>query len=511
MRIPVFLIISLMLIVNSCNQSPPARSIDLKELTVEDIHAAYRAGTYTSEQLVQAYFNQMDSVNPAIHAITYRNPDALAQARALDQEFKETGTLRPLHGIPMIVKDNYETAGLPTTAGSMALVNFIPETNAWMVQQLIDAGAIILAKSNMAEWAFSPMHTQSSTFGITHNPYDTTRVPAGSSGGTAAAIAANIGVLGLGTDTGNSIRGPSSHCALVGMRPSLGLISRQGIVPLYLRNDVGGPMCRTVTDAARVIQATAGPDPGDALTYFGEGYVKPDYLSYLRKDGLQGKRIGVLRILTQDMDPGIRPLFEQAINDLRRLGAEVLDSVEVPDFATLRQNQWCAEFRTDIETYLADRARIDSVQTIEDILRIGTKSDYTRRRLEYQRSHLDRPEGDIPCGTPFDDPLRLAFRKAIEQVMDDQLIDALIYPTWNYPPAHIDRFEEEYRGDNSQVIAPATGQPAFTVPMGFNPEGLPAGIQFLGRLFDEPTLIEIAFGYEQGTHHRLDARQQTSN
>ncbi|MCB0602058.1 MAG: amidase [Saprospiraceae bacterium] len=500
-----------MLIVNSCNQSPPARSIDLKELTVEDIHAAYRAGTYTSEQLVQAYFNQMDSVNPAIHAITYRNPDALAQARALDQEFKETGTLRPLHGIPMIVKDNYETAGLPTTAGSMALVNFIPETNAWMVQQLIDAGAIILAKSNMAEWAFSPMHTQSSTFGITHNPYDTTRVPAGSSGGTAAAIAANIGVLGLGTDTGNSIRGPSSHCALVGMRPSLGLISRQGIVPLYLRNDVGGPMCRTVTDAARVIQATAGPDPGDALTYFGEGYVKPDYLSYLRKDGLQGKRIGVLRILTQDMDPGIRPLFEQAINDLRRLGAEVLDSVEVPDFATLRQNQWCAEFRTDIETYLADRARIDSVQTIEDILRIGTKSDYTRRRLEYQRSHLDRPEGDIPCGTPFDDPLRLAFRKAIEQVMDDQLIDALIYPTWNYPPAHIDRFEEEYRGDNSQVIAPATGQPAFTVPMGFNPEGLPAGIQFLGRLFDEPTLIEIAFGYEQGTHHRLDARQQTSN
>ena len=507
MRIPVFLIISLMLIVNSCNQSPPARSIDLNELTVDDIHAAYRAGTYTCEQLVLAYLNRMDSVNPAINAITYRNAEALAQARALDQEFKETGKLRPLHGIPMIVKDNYETAGLPTTAGSKALVNFIPQANAWMVQALIDAGAIVLAKSNMAEWAFSPMHTESSTFGITHNPYDTTRVPAGSSGGTAAAIAANLGVLGLGTDTGNSIRGPSSHCALVGIRPSLGLISRQGIVPLYLRNDVGGPMCRTVTDAVRVIQATAGSDPGDPLTYFGEGYVKAAYLSYLRKDGLQGKRIGVLRFMTQAIDPGIEELFEQAIRDLRASGAEVLDSIDIPDFEILRQNQWCAEFRPDVEVYLAERVRIDSVQTIEDILRIGTKSDYTRRRLEYQRSHLDRPEGDIPCGSPFDDPLRLAFRKAIEQVMDDQLIDALIYPTWNYPPAHINRFEEEYRGDNSQVIAPHTGQPAITVPMGFNPDGLPAGIQFLGRLFDEPTLIEIAYGYEQGTKHRLDLKQ----
>jgi len=211
--------------------------------------------------------------------------------------------------------------------------------------------------------------------------------------------------------------------------------------------------------------------------------------------------------MTKAIDPGIEELFEQAIRDLRASGAEVLDSIDIPDFEILRQNQWCAEFRPDVEAYLAERVRIDSVQTIEDILRIGTKSDYTRRRLEYQRSHLDRPEGDIPCGSPFDDPLRLAFRKAIEQVMDDQLIDALIYPTWNYPPAHINRFEEEYRGDNSQVIAPHTGQPAITVPMGFNPDGLPAGIQFLGRLFDEPTLIEIAYGYEQGTKHRLDLKQ----
>lgn len=261
-------------------------------------------------------------------------------------------------------------------------------------------------------------------------------------------------------------------------------------------------MCRTVTDALRVLQATAGVDAEDPLTYYGESYVKEDYLRFLKADGLSGKRIGVLRVLSEDMDPGIRLVYEQAIRDLRRLGADVVDSLEIPGFDDLRTNQWCADFRKDIETYLTQRVQIDSVQTIEDILRIGTHSDFTRQRLEYQRSHIDRPDGEVPCGTPFDDPLRIAFREAIEKVMDDQVIDAIVYPTWTYPPAHIDRFREEYRGDNSQVIAPHTGQPAITVPMGFNADGLPAGIQFLGRLFDESTLIEIAYGYEQGTRHR---------
>ena len=502
MRWPVFLFTITMVFLQNCRETRQDKSIRLDELTVADIHAAYRAGTFTCEELMKAYLQRIDSINPRINAITYLNPQLLQQARDLDAAYKQTGELRPLHGIPLIVKDNYETAGLPTTAGSNALVRFVPQTNAWMVQKLLDAGAVILAKSNMAEWAFSPMHTESSTFGITRNPYDTTRLPAGSSGGTAAAIAANIGVLGLGTDTGNSIRGPSSHCALVGFRPSLGLVSRQGIVPLYLRNDVGGPMCRTVTDALRVLQATAGVDAEDPLTYYGESYVKEDYLRFLKADGLSGKRIGVLRVLSEDMDPGIRLVYEQAIRDLRRLGADVVDSLEIPGFDDLRTNQWCADFRKDIETYLTQRVQIDSVQTIEDILRIGTHSDFTRQRLEYQRSHIDRPDGEVPCGTPFDDPLRIAFREAIEKVMDDQVIDAIVYPTWTYPPAHIDRFREEYRGDNSQVIAPHTGQPAITVPMGFNADGLPAGIQFLGRLFDESTLIEIAYGYEQGTRHR---------
>ena len=274
----------------ACTQSTKTNgstAIDLSELTIADIHAAYRGGDYTSEALVQAYFARMDSLDGPLNAITYRNPAALQAARALDEEFAATGTLRPLHGIPLLVKDNINTIGMPTTAGARALRNFMPERDASIIGRLRAAGAIFIAKTNMAEWAFSAKHTESSTAGTTHNPYGLDYVPAGSSGGTAAGVAANLATVGLGTDTGNSIRGPSSHTALVGFRTTLGLISREGIVPLYLRNDVVGPMCRTVEDATRVMQVMAGVDPADPLTADSEGKAATDYLQYLDKDGLR--------------------------------------------------------------------------------------------------------------------------------------------------------------------------------------------------------------------------------
>ncbi|MEM1357549.1 MAG: amidase family protein [Bacteroidota bacterium] len=480
-------------------------NIQLSELSIADIHAAYQAGEYTSEALVSAYFQQMDSLDDQLNAITYRNPKALETARNLDAEFAKTGTLRPLHGIPLLVKDNINTAGMPTTAGALALQDFVPEADAFIIKQLREAGAILIAKTNMAEWAFSAKHTDSSTGGTTRNPYGLDHVPAGSSGGTAAGVAANLATVGLGTDTGNSIRGPSSHNALVGFRTSLGLISREGIVPLYLRNDVVGPMCRTVSDATRVMQAMVGYDPADPITSQGKGQAPANYLDFLDAEGLQGARIGVLRELSEvDPHPEIATLFNRAVTDLEQLGATVIDPLEIPNFAELRREQWCEVFKADLEQFLKTYVKNDTIATLEDIVRIGTNSSYARENITFSLKEAGNRYGaDLtPCGDAFLDARRVAFRAAIEGVMDSLQLDAIVYPSWNHPAARIDNFDEGYLGDNSQIICPHTGQPGFTAPMGYVSSGLPAGLQFLGRMFDEPTLIRLCYAYEQGTLHR---------
>ncbi|MEP1093735.1 MAG: amidase [Cyclobacteriaceae bacterium] len=488
-----------------CTSQKEPVQIDLSELTISAIHEAYQEGRYSSKDLVSAYLDRIETENEALNALTFINEKALETAAALDKEFTQTGELRPLHGIPMIVKDNFNTKGMPTTAGALALKDFIPEEDAFMVDQLVKAGAIIIAKSNMAEWAFSPMHSESSTFGTTRNPYNLEHVPAGSSGGTAASIAANLGVIGLGTDTGNSIRGPSSHCSLVGFRSTVGLTSRSGIVPLYLRNDVAGPMMRTVEDATRVLEVIAGYDPEDPVTKYSDGKIPENYQQFLQKDGLVGARIGVLRELSEnDPDPEIKALFEQAILDLKNLGAEIIDPVGVPGFADVRQNQWCSEFRADVEAYLETYVKRDTMQTLEDIVRVGTTSEYAREGVEYFLTASGRGENpEIECLDPYTDDRRIAFREAIENRMDELELDAIVYPSWIGKPAKIESFEEGYKGDNSQIIAPHTGQPAFTVPMGFTEGNLPAGLQFLGRMYAEPTLIKLTYAYEQGTKHRV--------
>lgn len=479
--------------------------IQLDELTITNIHQAYQNGDYTAEQLTQAYIDRINQydLDSTTNAIVLINPQALEDARQLDEAFGKTGILKPLHGIPVIVKDNYNTKGLQTTAGSAALAGFEPSTDAYQVKKLREAGAIILAKSNMAEWAFSPRVTISSIAGETHNPYNLNHTTAGSSGGTGAAVAANFGTVGLGTDTGNSIRGPSSHNALVGFRSTLGLTSREGIAPLYLRNDVGGPMCRTVEDATRILQLIAGYDPNDPVTSHAQGKVADNYLDYLDKDGLQEARIGVLRILSEDdPHPEIKSLFEQAISDLSDLGATIVDPVDIPGFDDLRQDQWCSMFRHDVNQYLASLGPDVPVKSLSEVIESGKYADYIESRLNYHLENGVRPgEGEKPCLDPFEDPRRIAYREAIERTMDSLELDAIIYPSWNHPPAKIGD-ESGYKGDNSQVIAPHTGQPAFTVPMGYTTGNLPAGLQFLGRMFDEPTLIRLTYAYEQGTQHR---------
>lgn len=494
----------LLLGLSTCIKEEAKGTFDPSELTIADIHKSFEQHELTSTQLVEAYIERIQTLDSAINAITIINSEALEIATALDKEFEETGKLRPLHGIPIIVKDNINVAGLPTTAGALSLKNFIPEEDAFIIKKLVDAGAIIIAKSNMAEWAFSPMHTESSTAGTTRNPYNTAFVPAGSSGGTAASVAANFGTIGLGTDTGNSIRGPSSHSALVGFRSTLGLVSRSAIVPLYLRNDVVGPMSRTVEDATKVLEVIAGYDEKDALTKYSAGKIPKNYTQFLVKEGLVGSRIGVLRALSDDdSNIEVKALFEQALLNLDSLGATIIDPVIIPEFEELRQNQWCATFTEDVETFFKEYVKNDTIQTIEDIIRIGSTSKFAAERVKRNAANSGRwDDAEIPCLNAYEDVRRIAFREAIENMMDSLKIDALVYPTWNHPPAKIELFSEEYKGDNSQVISPHTGQPAFTVPMGFTSENLPAGLQFLGRTFDEPTLVRLSYAYEQGTKHR---------
>src|SRR5881396_1327508 len=312
-----------------------------EEATIADIQAALKARTLTCRALVQMYLDRIeayDKKGPALNAIVAINTDALKTAAALDVKYAQSGPTGPLHCVPIIVKDNYDTVDMPTSAGSLSLKGSIPPRDAFQVRKLREAGAVMLAKSNMAEFAFDPMETVNSLLpGYTRNPYALDRVTAGSSGGTAAAVAANFGAVGLGTDTGNSIRGPSSHTSLVGIRSTMGLTSRDGIVPLFLDKDIGGPMARTVADAVALFDVIAGYDPADPVTAASQGKRADSYMKFLDKDGARGTRIGVVRQLftQQNTDPDVMKRMEQTLADLRRLGAAIVDPVTIAEIDSI--------------------------------------------------------------------------------------------------------------------------------------------------------------------------------
>jgi len=472
---------------------------DVIELTIAEFHSGLMVGTMTCRGLVESYLRRIERYDQptGLNAFVVLNPHALERADVLDAEIRRTGEPRPLHGVPVVVKDNYDTQDLQTAAGSLAMKGSLPPDDAYQVRKLREAGAVVLGKTNMAEWAFSPYQTVSSIAGTTRNPYDLKCVPAGSSGGTAAAVAANLGLVGLGTDTGNSIRGPSSHCCLVGIRSTMGLTSRDGIVPLYLRNDVGGPMCRTVEDAARVLDVIAGHDPADPITKLSVGKTPGSYTEYLDSDGLKGKRIGVFRHYTDQptTDPEVLKVFDKAIDDLDSGGAEVVDPIMIPGFDDLTEDIWCRTFRRDLESYLAT-LRDPPHRTLKSIVDSGLYSDYIAERL---RDMLEAPEPT--CGDLYTEPKNIRLREAVLGAMDEAGVDAMVYPTWSNPPRLIGDMESPH-GDNSQKIPPHTGLPGLTIPMGFTHGDLPAGLQLVGRLFSENTLIEIAYSYEQATRHR---------
>ena len=476
----------------------------VEEASIADIHRAFDNRTLTCRALVDHYLTRIaayDKQGPAINALVVVNPDALNVATRLDERFAREGLTGALHCIPMIVKDNMETVDLPTSAGSRSLEGFVSQRDAFIVRRLREAGAIVLAKSNMAEFAFSPYETVSSIVdGPTRNPYALDRVPAGSSGGTAAAVAANLGAVGLGTDTGNSIRGPSAHNALVGIRPTMGLTSRAGIVPLNLAADVAGPMARSVADAAAVLGVIAGADPADPVTAASAGRIPSSYMSALAPDALRGARIGILRQAYErrTTDPEVVQLFERALEDMRREGATIIDSVVIDTAAFPRGS--CNQMKADLNAWLATHGDRVPVHTLEEIIASGRFHPSIEQRLRSAQGATLAPAENPGCRTR--DESRARFRAAVLGAMDTLRLDALAYPTWSNPPRPIGDLTTPH-GDNNQLFAPSTGFPAITVPMGYLVGNtLPAGVQLLGRPWAETTLIRLGYAYEQATKHR---------
>jgi amidase len=461
-----------------------------QEAAVADILAAFKAKQLTCHQLVQMYLERIEAYDrngPALNAIILVNPNALVTADALDAKFVQSGLTGPLHCVPVIVKDNFDTTDMPTSAGSLSLKGSIPLRDAFQVRNLCEAGALMLAKSNMAEFAWSPFETVSSLVpGYTRNPYALDRVTAGSSGGTAAAVAASFGAVGLGTDTGNSIRGPSSHTSLVGIRSTMGLTSRDGIIPLFLNRDIGGPMARTVADAVAIFDVIAGPDPADPITATAQ---RPDsYLDFLDHNGLKGARVGTLPQLYAgpDTDPDIVKLLEQALADMKGQGAEIVDGINIPEIPDAGQ-LFCNRFKYDINAYLGRLGPQAPVKTLDDILASQKFHPSIEKRMLEAQSEPP-PDQNTECQNADENGRRLAQ-------------GVLVYPSWNNPPRLIGDLNTPH-GNNSPRISPPTGFPAMTVPMGFVRGTLPAGLQILGRPWSEPTLIKIGYAYEQATRHR---------
>lgn len=474
----------------------------LPEATISEIQLAMEQGKLTSKQLVQMYLDRIakyDDQGISLQAVISVSPEALRIAEMLDKERANKGPRGPLHGIPVLVKDNFDTSDMPTTAGCLCLKNSMPAQDADQIAKLKEAGAIILGKTNLHEFAFG-ITTSSSLGGQTKNPYAPDHYPGGSSGGTGAAIAANLAVAGLGTDTGGSIRIPSSFNSLVGIRPTIGLSSRDGIIPLALTQDVGGPMARTVEDAAILLDVTAGYDPDDVATAYNVGRIPESYTDYLNADGLQGARIGVATELFpegNDQEKAVSNVVTNAVYELEELGATVIN-IKIPNWAEINKYPSLSgyEFKFQLNDYLKELGEDAPYHSLAEIIASGEydKTQEQSMKAREARESLDTQEyKDIVLKRTS------LTRESLLKVMADNNLDAIVYPTSTQPPALIG--DSQSSGSNNR-LSPFSGFPAITVPAGFTANGLPVGIEFLGRAFDEGTLIKFAYSFEQGTHHR---------
>jgi Asp-tRNA(Asn)/Glu-tRNA(Gln) amidotransferase A subunit family amidase len=473
-----------------------AQPFDVAEASIAQLQEAMRAGRVTSRQLVEAHLARIaayDRSGPRLNAMSVLNPQALAAADALDRE-RAAGRVRgPLHGVPVVVKDNFETVEMPTAAGSIALATFHPKSDAFQVARLREAGAVILGKTAMHELA-SGITTISSATGQTKNPYDLTRNPGGSSGGTGAAVAAGFAAAGLGSDTCGSIRIPASHNNLVGLRGTRGLSSRTGIVPLSSTQDIGGPLARTLADLAVVLDATVAPDPADPTTDAVKSRMPPRFTESLRRGRMKGVRIGVLKSLFGADDEEGSAVVRKAVEAMTKLGAEAVD-VAVPGLDDLLRDSSVinSEFKFDFAEYLVSRPG-SPVATLADILEHGLYSASLEANLR-RRAGMERRDTDAYRRALIK---RDSLRRAVIASMDEHDVAALVHPTMRRAPA---RIGEPQPGSTCQLSA-SSGLPALSVPAGFTDDGLPIGVEFLGREFSEADLLAIAFDFEQSEARR---------
>lgn len=507
-----------------------AAALDLANATIADLQTAMSNGTLTAEKLTELYLARVDAYDkkgPAINAFITLNPHALEVAKALDAERKAGKVRGPLHGIPIVLKDNYDTYDLPTTGGSQLLAGSIPPDDAFVVKKLRDAGAIIVAKANLSEWAggggsvggakdpevlkkgavpngFSSMGLQ------THNPHDLARGPSGSSGGTGASIAAVFAQFGLGTDTGGSVRGPSSANGLVGLKPTLGLLSRDGIIPLALSFDTGGPIARNVYDLSVALGVMTGVDPADAATTKSEGKFETDYTQFLKVGSLKGARIGVARDFT-GKDAETDRIFNEAVATLTKLGATVID-VKYPDFLLQAKQPlsnliMASEFKAQITEYLKT-TKPGYPKTFDDVVawsndpKTGYRSPEKAFALKYTAS----------VALDLDDPLYVAAKNeglpmvtaTITGLFTKYQLDAIVYPTSPRPATLINPPTPTPGGAESATsFANQTGFPDLIIPAGVTKDGLPVTISFFGLAFTEPKLLGYGYDFEQATHARV--------
>jgi amidase len=501
--------------------SGPALGLNLNEITVRQLQQGYQEGRFTVVDVVKDYLERIETIDrngPELHAVICVNPDALRIAIELDEERKAGKVRGPLHGIPVILKDNIDTKDpMPTTAGATALRGSYAREDSWVAKKLRAAGAVILAKANMSEWANFRANLSSSGWsgvgGQTRNPYVLDRNPCGSSSGSGVAVAANLCALAIGTETNGSIVCPANNNGVVGLKPTVGLISRSGIIPISFTQDTAGPMGRTVEDVAICLGELTGVDETDGKTMAAQGQYPADYMKSLNADGLNGKRIGLLK------DSGayhhrVAALLAQAAAYLKSRGATVVE-VEGPKEGPIENDSFAVmlyEFKDGLNKYFAGLGAAAPVKNVADLIEFNKKDpvelryfDQALLEMANEKSGLDAPEYQKALAAM----LQAARQGGIDRLMDENKLDAIMAPT-GAPAWKTDLVDGDHFMGGSSSLAAIAGYPAITVPMGFIDE-LPVGVSFFGRAWSEPLLLEIAYAYEQGTKHRRAPKYIVSN
>ncbi len=499
--------------------APEVKSFELDEITISDLQDGMKSGKFSTRSLVEKYSLRIDVIDkhgPRINSVLELNPDALSIAVALDRERKSKGPRGPMHGIPVLIKDNIDTAdGMMTTAGSLALVGAKPPKDSFIAQKLRAAGAVILGKTNLSEWAnIRSSHSTSGWSGrggLTKNPYALDRNPCGSSSGSGAGVSANLCAAAIGTETDGSVVCPSSSNGITGIKPTVGLVSRSGIIPISHTQDGAGPMCRTVRDAAILLGALVGTDPEDAATAESNGKSHSDYTEFLDPNGLRGARIGVVRKSYFGFNDAVDALIEQALDAMKKQGATLVDPADIATLGKFDESEltvFMYELKADLNSYLARLGPSAPVRTLKDIIDFNDRN--AQKEMPYFGQDLFlKAEAKGPLSTKeYVDALQknrqLARTEGIDALMNKHNLDALVAPTGG-PAWLTDLINGDHVAGGSSNAAAVAGYPNINVTAGFL-FGLPIGISFFGRAWSEPTLIKFAYAFEQTTQTRQAPR-----